>query len=46
MFADGHGSYWAAVVDYVGTNQQTWLDALTATSPTSTCDGARPLDEA
>ncbi|CAH0183303.1 phosphotransferase enzyme family protein [Microbacterium foliorum] len=46
MFADGHGSYWDAVVDYVGTNQQTWLDALTAPPPTSTCDGARPLDEA
>lgn len=30
MFADGHGSRWAAVVDYVGTNQQTWFDALTA----------------
>ncbi|WP_314096291.1 phosphotransferase [Microbacterium foliorum] len=40
MFADGHGSYWAAVVDYVGANQQTWLDALTATRPASTSEGA------
>ncbi|GAA1251540.1 Ser/Thr protein kinase RdoA (MazF antagonist) [Microbacterium phyllosphaerae] len=29
MFADGHGSHWAAVVDYVGTHRAVWLDALT-----------------
>lgn len=36
MFADGHGSYWAAVVDYVGANQQIWFDALTAPSDAPT----------
>lgn len=35
MFADGHGSHWTAVVDYVGANQQVWFDALTAPLPTS-----------
>ena len=29
MFADGHGTHWAAVVDYVGAHRAVWLDALT-----------------
>jgi len=29
MFADGHGSHWSAVVDYVGTHRDVWLAALT-----------------
>lgn len=39
MFADGHGSHWAAVVDYVGTHQRTWIDALTAPPPVSSSRG-------
>lgn len=29
MFADGHGSHWTAVLDFVGAHQGVWLDALT-----------------
>lgn len=35
MFADGHGSHWAAVIGYVETHQRTWFHALTAPLPAS-----------